>query len=384
MIKILIWGIGKVEKRFRRYLNVDRASIVAYTSKDSTDGYVGGVKIVNPEKINSIDYDFIIVATSFYKEIEKQLVELGVPKQRIRQVYDKEKYKDDDVIKDITYWNYTCSNHEYEIGNYRIDLGCDHMLPAYQLEYPMYDCFLGELSKHLDDNEWAIDIGANVGDSVFLLRKNSNIRILAVEPVSQYFDLLCRNISQIENVYPRQYVISMHEQKYKLTKHNGTAYVNDDFHNDLDNIQSITLKHLLEVEKIELNKIRLIKIDTDGFDAECLMSLQAVIKRINAFLYFENYSCSKEIHDKFEQAYVFLEENGYRHFFLFDNFGNFLCEGNVNTIKDINGYLLRERSGNSADAIGYVDVLAVGKTLYKKAKSAVKEYVDFFDNIETY
>lgn len=44
MIKILIWGIGKVEKRFRRYLNVDRASIVAYTSKDSTDGYVGGGK----------------------------------------------------------------------------------------------------------------------------------------------------------------------------------------------------------------------------------------------------------------------------------------------------------------------------------------------------
>lgn len=343
-------------------------------------GKGGGVKRIRAVDIREMEYDYVIVASSAYKEIESILLRLGVVKEKIRQVYDKKIYMYDKVVREITYWNFTCLNAEYEIGNYKIDIGEGHMLPQYQMEYPMYDCFLGELSRCLQRSDWAIDIGANVGDSVFLLRKHSDIRILAVEPVSDYYELLRKNAAQLEDVFIEKYMVSMDEKKnYNMVEHGGTAYAEETDGDTGDLVPAVTMEHLLEIKGIEPEKIRMIKIDTDGFDADCIMSLGMTLKQINAFIYFENFYSNKEGHDKYEKAYDFLNDKGYIYYFIFDNFGNFLCEGNINTVKSVNHYLLRTLRGDSAKTMAYIDVLAVKEDLYRDAKNAVKEYTDIFD-----
>ena len=379
MLKLIVYGMGKTARRFQRYLRVDRAEIVGFTSSDIEEGIKKRRRVIRTADIEKSAYDYIIVASSAYKEIERVLVQLGVSKEKIHQVYDKEKYMYDDVIKEITYWNFTCSNHEYEIGNYRIDLGQDHMLPKYQMEYPMYDCFLGVLSRHLQSGNWAVDIGANVGDSVFLLKKHSDIQILAVEPATDYYDLLCKNTSQLADVYIEKYIVAMDEGEYSLIEHNGTAFVQKMEDGIGDEIKTVTMKNLLEEKKVKLEKIQMIKIDTDGFDADCIMSLGTSLNQINAFIYFENYFEGKEGHDKYEKAYDFLNENKYTHFFIFDNYGNFFCEGDVGTVKTINNYLLRGRKGDSAETMKYIDILAVKEELYEESKTAVEEYISRFD-----
>lgn len=341
---------------------------------------MGGGQIIRPNDIVSVECDYIIVASGSWREIESLLLQMGICEQKIHQVYDREKYVQDDVIRQITQWNFTCSDHEYEIGNHKIDLGYDHKLSQYQRDFPMYDCFLGELSRYLGDDKWSIDVGANVGDSVFLLKKHSNTKVLAVEPVREYFDLLCKNVAKLENVFTENALIALSDQiGYRLIEHDGTAYAEMAFNDDGKAIETVTMRHLLEIKNIEPKEIQMIKIDTDGFDAECIMSVGKVLGKINAFIYFENYFDNREVHDKYDKAYDFLEQNGYSHFFIFDNFGNFLCEGDRNTVKAVNDYLLRGVMGNSAQTINYIDILAVRDELYMEARKAVKKYVSIFD-----
>lgn len=381
MMKLIIWGMGKTAKRFQRYLRKDRAEIIAFTCSDVAEVlYKGG--IIRPEDITKRAFDYVIVASSAYREIENSLIQLGVSKDKIHQVYDRKKYANDDVIREITQWNFTCSNCEYEIGKYRIDLGYGHMLPQYQMEYPMYDRFLGELSKCLQSDKWAIDIGANVGDSVFLLKAHSNIQVLAVEPIADYYELLCKNVVQLSEVYTEKCMISLHDKKqYRMIKHDGTGFA-EGIACDMQNvISAITLKNLLKIKKIDPKDVQMIKIDTDDFDAECIMSLDTMISQINGYIYFENFFKNQEVHDQYDMAYEYLDKNGYKHFFIFDNFGNYLCEGNVTTIKAVNDYLMRAQKGCSAKTIDYIDVLTVSDALYENTQKVIDRYVKIFDEI---
>lgn len=381
--KLIVWGMGKTAKRFQRYLRDDCAEIIAFTGSDVTENLDGeGVERIRAVDIGKRPYDHVIVASFAYQKIESILLQMGVSKEKIHQVYDREKYQYDEVIREITYWNFTCSDQEYEIGKYRIDLGYGHMLSQYQREYPMYDRFLGELSKHLPGDNWAVDIGANVGDSVFLLRKHSDIRVLAVEPAADYYRLLCKNTAQLTDVYTEKCMISMNIMgEYRLIEHNGTAFAEKSEKGVQSEIPVVTLRDLLAARGVEPGKVRMVKIDTDGFDAECIMSLGEILNQINAFIYFENYFDSREAHDKYEQAYRFLTKKRYTHFFIFDNFGNFLCEGNADTVKEINNYLLRAQRGDSARTMGYIDILTVKEELYQEAKSAVEEYIRNYDDL---
>ena len=54
----------------------------------------------------------------------------------------------------------------YLINDLRIQLDYKHLLPLYQKQFPHYDKFLTILAKYLPQNSTAIDIGANVGDTL--------------------------------------------------------------------------------------------------------------------------------------------------------------------------------------------------------------------------
>ncbi len=65
----------------------------------------------------------------------------------------------------------------YLVGNYKINLPIDHPLKSYQNKYKNYDKKIGSIITHLEKNERngiIIDIGANIGDTAALLRKNNS------------------------------------------------------------------------------------------------------------------------------------------------------------------------------------------------------------------
>lgn len=161
-------------------------------------------------------------------------------------------------------------------------MGEKHNLPMYQREFSLYDKFLFQLAGLLKGSDnWIIDIGANVGDTVAGFRSNSDCSILAVEPVDEYFELLVKNIDHVdekENIRPVKYFITYNEtKKYTSNKYDGSANMRDiSGTSDDAEASSISLENLIKENDIDWKKILLLKVDTDGFDYECILSCHVV------------------------------------------------------------------------------------------------------------
>lgn len=100
-IDILIFGTGKSSinfiKKLKRSIN-----IVAYIDNDinKQESLFKGKKIISPKDISIYEYDYIVIASCYYREIIEQLLKLGIDCKYIKCVEDTvdvEKY-----IRDFT------------------------------------------------------------------------------------------------------------------------------------------------------------------------------------------------------------------------------------------------------------------------------------------
>lgn len=65
---------------------------------------------------------------------------------------------------------------------------------------------------------------------------------------------------------------------------------------------------------------------------------------------------------------------GYENFFVFDNFGNYLCHTDAASLKEVNTYLLRMLHGQSTRSFYYVDVLAAKPAKAPICRQVIAEY----------
>src|SRR6516225_4669060 len=88
------------------------------------------------------------------------------------------------------------ANVEREIAGFRLRMPATHPLPHYFSIFPHFNRNLGRIGKAVHrkyPSMSAIDIGANVGDSVAIMRSQSHFPILCIEGSPGYFELLRRN-----------------------------------------------------------------------------------------------------------------------------------------------------------------------------------------------
>jgi FkbM family methyltransferase len=85
---------------------------------------------------------------------------------------------------------------QYDIGGRTIALNMSHRLPLYRNMFPTYGANLTRLADAIrasDGGLRMIDVGANVGDSFFLVDPRPTDRFLLIEGDPEYFRLLTRN-----------------------------------------------------------------------------------------------------------------------------------------------------------------------------------------------
>jgi len=127
-----------------------------------------------------------------------------------------------------------------------------------------------------NDKDIIIDVGANNGD--FYLCFNKKIQYYAFEPSPKVYSNLIYNIKN-QNLY--NLGVSNQEKK------NIKFYLNDEFgdssiipmenYTEVKNIQTITLDSI--ISKIQ-KKIKLIKIEAEGFEPEVLEGLKKYIRNV--------------------------------------------------------------------------------------------------------
>lgn len=261
----------------------------------------------------------------------------------------------------------------YTIGKYVIDIPLDHGLPLYQQSHKLYDRFLPVLSKYFKSNETIIDIGANVGDTAVTMLNETAAKIICIEASDIYYPYLEKNIHSLSTEEQQRvsYIksfVGTNSFTGSLSHVSGTAVVKE------TNEGSITFRALDELMEQE-TAISLIKVDTDGFDYDVLLSAQELIKKQQPVLFWENQIDNEAQSKGYEQLYDFLEQNGYKYLYLFDNFGNLMVEKtDYSVLKNINSYIYSMKTAQCTRTIYYTDVLAITEHEQERINQVIAEY----------
>lgn len=84
MIDIIIFGTGLASQEISKFLT-EKVNLVAYVDNNSSkwNSLFSGKKIISPKELLNRNFDYIIVASSFYQEIEKQLLDMKIVHEQI-------------------------------------------------------------------------------------------------------------------------------------------------------------------------------------------------------------------------------------------------------------------------------------------------------------
>lgn len=97
MSKIIIFGTGLFWENRKKYI-IGNSDIVCFidNSKEKKNTYIDGIKVCSPEMICEYEYDYILIMSSYFKEMKEQLIGLGVENAKILDLdmYFKEELKE--------------------------------------------------------------------------------------------------------------------------------------------------------------------------------------------------------------------------------------------------------------------------------------------------
>ena len=270
-------------------------------------------------------------------------------------------------------------NKKYKIGTCQISIPSTSNLINYQKKYPLYDRFLPVLAAHLKSGI-VIDVGANIGDTVVAMAQNCSNSFICVEPLEYFYNYLQKNVTKIQQKEGQQIklikeMISCGNLLGELIGDGSTAHfkINDKQSINEKNNQTnhVKLDHIVD----DYSNIVLIKSDVDGYDFDVIRSAEKILSESEPILFWENVISDDFQYEEYNKLYDFLEEKGYSHLYIFDNFGNLLVENsNFKILKDINTYLYNMTKYNATRTFFYTDILASTEKRKLTIETAVADY----------
>jgi FkbM family methyltransferase len=233
----------------------------------------------------------------------------------------------------------------YPIKGHQIRLPLSHALPLVLQYYPDYSENLARVAncvyaKYPDLK--IIDIGANIGDSVFVIRNKIPCPIFCIEGDLAFFKILQTNTATCKNVVIKQAFIGDSDttKNKELIVVSGTAHFTDSVNTSTEFRKLSTVL----IEEPQFAQAKLLKIDTDGFDLAIIRGSTDFIQTAKPILFFE-YDPFFLKNQKEDGISIFslLQKLGYHSMVIYDNFGRYLISlplTETNQIADLHRYLL--------------------------------------------
>ena len=145
---------------------------------------------------------------------------------------------------------------------------------------------------------------------------------------------------------------------------------------------TLFLPEAIEQCGISLESVCLIKTSTSGNDAGAVLSLGDALDDMAPIFYIETdmtMDGDDNILSRQLEAYLQMDDylggKGYNCCFVFDNYGNFLCEGTSSTLKDIHRYMYRIAAGKSNRTFYYVYILVCRDRHKQLCADTVEKYL---------
>lgn len=221
-------------------------------------------------------------------------------------------------------------------------LPLEHDLPVILAEYPNYGRNLGRLAALLAGP--VIDIGANVGDTVALIREVADVPCLAIEGDETYLPLLRANLAGLVGVEVEEcYVASdLTVAPVTPTRIRGTATLTPT--RTAGDVQLRRLDEIIADHPVFSGTTRLVKIDTDGADAAIIVANAGWFADIRPVVFWEYDALwATRLGDPAPwRAFACLAEAGYDRAVVWVNTGELLLvarAGDVDVWRDLAGYM---------------------------------------------
>ncbi|WGR90788.1 FkbM family methyltransferase (plasmid) [Bradyrhizobium sp. ISRA435] len=235
------------------------------------------------------------------------------------------------------------------------------MLPTYLATFPQYARNLPRLAalvckKYPDAS--IIDVGANVGDTAALLRTSVESEIICIEGDSSYLPYLTANAEKIGRITVIPQLVGAAEGGIVVAfarKHGTSTLDGSACHNQP--VAIATIDKLSKAQPNSFLRVRLVKIDTDGYDVRVMRGGRELIDRKKPVMFFELSDEALRMKGSApEEAFTYLVELGYSIFVIYDNRGRYLCRINgqdMADFSDLNAYIYASRG-----SFPYCDVAA--------------------------
>ena len=258
------------------------------------------------------------------------------------------------------------------VGSYKLLANKYHSLDTNLEKHKFYSRNLSRLVSYVNSkykNHIILDVGANIGDSVALIRSNDvSNKIICIEPYEYYFELLKENTRNIKDVEIYNIFLSDSDNKrIDLRFDNGTAkpsLKNDDQKGD---VKVYNLDSFININNIQ--GVKFLKIDTDGFDFKIIKNGLDFVKKNKPILFLEyDAELLKENDENYLSLFESLKIIGYQKIIYYDNYGKMLCSVDMeyqDLINDLHGYI-----DNYSGAFRYYDICIIHK-----------DDIDLFDHI---
>jgi len=267
----------------------------------------------------------------------------------------------------------------FNLADSEILVPLGHDLPLIRSAFPWYSNNIARLCGYMSERYpdlHLIDIGANIGDTVAIIREQSQCPILCVEADNYYFNILSENLRRA-NLQPVRAVRAFvgtytGELKGQLAASAGTAH----FENHQEGVTNITKLSQLVESFPQFRNSKILKIDTDGFDCSILRAELDWLRETKPMIFFE-YDPFFFRNQPYDGNRIFedLSQAGYTFAILYDNVGDYLTSVDLQRdseiLSDVQKYFI-DRKGRE-----YLDIAAFHQEDREIAENIRKKEAEF-------
>ncbi|MBS1753941.1 MAG: FkbM family methyltransferase [Bacteroidetes bacterium] len=218
--------------------------------------------------------------------------------------------------------------------------------------YPTSNSQLARLARLVQNkypDSTMADIGANVGDTIAVIRSQSDIPVIAIEGDAFSYSFLQKNVGQFKDVVILQQFLG--EEKKELTVNiekdgwNNTLIPNE---SGTRKLKIITFDNLIAEKNLSNRNLKLIKVDTEGFDTIILRGCKETISKHNPVIYFEyNGENMKAIGEDGISTLLSFKSKGYEFIHIYDCINNLILVTKLDdteTIRQLHEYTRKDKS----------------------------------------
>ena len=252
-------------------------------------------------------------------------------------------------------------NSPVKVGKFTVEINCRSGLKYCYEHCKDYGAQLSKLTNFLVGHYpslQVIDVGANQGDSVALIKSGADVPVISIEGDSSLIEQFNNNTSQFSNISLIRSFLSEETTKinceYSNIGHNLTLVPAQKSKNSV--LTKFTNVDSLYATLAINDNCKLLKIDTEGFDLKILRGSAKFMKSVKPVILFEmnreNLFFTEK--DPFS-IYQWLLDQSYNVILFYESDGRFMFSSNLNNqifLKQIYDYV----DGRNAK-IRYLDIV---------------------------